>query len=142
MIIAIDFDGTIVEHEFPKIGPLKEGAKEAINQLYDEGHKIIIWTCRTTQNDYPDAEPTIFHVEKFLREKGVKFHTINNNISGISFQPSPKVYANVYIDDRNLGGLPHWDVIYAIVSEGYGHESEYDLTKLVDKEEEQRKRRS
>lgn len=114
MIIAIDFDGTIVEHQFPNIGPLRTNAKEVINRLYDEGHGIIIWTCRTSQNIFPaSTRPTVFDVKDFLDKEGIKYHTINNNIPELSFQPSPKVYADVYIDDRQLGGIPDdWEDIY------------------------------
>jgi len=60
-IIAIDFDGTIVDHEFPRIGQLKEGVRDFMKALHKQGHKIIVWTCRQArihskmsliQNDY------------------------------------------------------------------------------------------
>ena len=51
MIIAIDFDGTIVEHEYPEIGPLKEGAVKALKAFKKAGHKIAIWTCRKGQEE-------------------------------------------------------------------------------------------
>jgi hypothetical protein len=95
MIFAIDFDGTIVEHDFPRIGKLKENAKETINKLCDAGHKIIIWTCR-----YEDIHKT--DMVKFLLDNDIKYHKINCNISDIGFTPFPKVYADIYIDDRNL----------------------------------------
>ncbi len=116
MIIAIDFDGTIVEHKFPEIGPLKPNVKEVIHRLWDEGHKIIIWTCRTSQNTFPGKQSTIFDVRNFLDSEDIPHHTINHNIPENPFQPSPKVYADVYIDDRQLGGIPDdWEEIYQLL---------------------------
>ena len=115
MIIAIDFDGTIVEHDFPEIGKLKPHAKEIINRLFEQGHKIIIWTCRSTQI-HKTPNSTIFAVKDFLLTNGIRFHTINNNYAGLGFQPSPKVYADLYIDDRQLGGIPDdWRQIYDMI---------------------------
>lgn len=116
-IIAIDFDGTIVEHEFPKIGPLRKNAKEVINRLYEEGFRIVIWTCRTSQ-DYFDGQhqPTIWHVKEFLDKEGIPYEAINHNVPGLDFEPYPKIYAHIYIDDRQLGGIPDdWEKIYEII---------------------------
>lgn len=119
MIIAIDFDGTIVEYDFPRIGELKPNAAKVMTRLYSEGHSIIIWTCRTSQNQFKDidlSQPTIFDVWTFLAIKGIPFTTINHNCPGNSFQPSPKVYADIYIDDRQLGGIPDdWEDIYKLI---------------------------
>ncbi len=109
VILCVDFDGTIVEHEYPDMGELKEGAKEYINKLYDEGYYIIIWTCRA---GYP-----LVDMINFLDDKGVKYHKINENapFEMIGFKPSPKVFCNIHIDDTNLGGLPEWKDIYRMV---------------------------
>lgn len=95
LIFAIDFDGSIVEHQYPEIGELKEDAKEVINDLYKKDHKIIIWTCRYLQKD-------LSLMVKFLNENNINFHQVNCNIPELSFKPYPKIYANIYIDDRNL----------------------------------------
>ncbi len=95
MIFAIDFDGTIVEHKYPKIGDIKEFAKETIQALYDKGHKIIIWTCRSSEED-------IIPVINFLKTNNIPYNKINENIDGIGFYPKPKIYADIYIDDRNI----------------------------------------
>jgi len=119
MIIAIDFDGTIVDHEFPKIGKLKPNARKVINRLFDEGHDIVIWTCRTSQDFFEGKhEPTLLHVYRFLLREGIHFTTINHNSPRAAFQATPKVYADVYIDDRNLGGIPNdWEDIYLMLNE-------------------------
>lgn len=114
-ILCIDFDGTIVERAYPEIGELKPYAKEAINMLSKDYH-IIIWTCRTSQKLYEDFPCTIYDAAKFLRVNEIHFDTINHNIYTLPFQPYPKVYADVYIDDRNLGGIPPWPDIYNILT--------------------------
>lgn len=95
MTIAVDFDGTIVEHEYPKIGKLKPNAKETINKWYEQGHKIIIWSCRYDEG--------IQEVIDFLNDNKIKFHTFNKNVDlDDNFDPYPKIYADLYIDDRGF----------------------------------------
>lgn len=111
-IIAIDFDGTIVEDRFPEIGNLKPGAREAINQLYEDGYTIIIWTCRTRLNKARAVE--------FLALQGIKWHYFNEssiaNLRVYDWVDTRKVYADVYIDDKGLmKPLPAWDEIYQMV---------------------------
>lgn len=101
MIIAIDFDGTIVYNEYPNIGTLKPHAKEIINTLYERGHKILIWTCRTRLLEHQAIE--------FLKEEGIKFHYCNNQLPEVISEYGNdvrKLSYDVLIDDRNLGGIP------------------------------------
>ena len=110
-ILAIDFDGTIVKDQFPDIGEMVDGAKEAINQLYSDGYTIIIWSCRT---GIKKAEAI-----NWLVMQGIKFHYFNKssyeNLKKYDFVDTRKVFANLYIDDRMLTKLPTWDEIYWIV---------------------------
>ena len=113
MIIAVDFDGTIVEHAYPKIGREKPFALDTLRMLSSEGHKLILWTSR-------DGELLKEAVE-YCRRGGVEFYAINSNTpqKGLDFGKnglSVKVTADVYIDDRNIGGLPDWGTIYEIIS--------------------------
>ncbi|NDV46100.1 hypothetical protein D0T49_03470 [Paludibacter sp. 221] len=104
MIIAIDFDGTIVENKFPEIGTLLPKAKEVINSLYDTGHYIIIWTCR--------CDLHLTSAVNFLLNNDIKFHRINDNEPTNTAKynsNSRKVYAHMYIDDKNVGGFPGWN---------------------------------
>lgn len=95
-IIAIDFDGTIVDHKYPEIGTLKPFAKETIQELCLEGHQIIIWTCRYIQKD-------VKAMVDFLNENKIPYHAINKNSFYLKgFWPKPKIYADIYIDDRNI----------------------------------------
>jgi hypothetical protein len=101
MIIAIDFDGTIAELNYPECGALKLHAKDVINRLYDRGHEIIIWTCRWD-------EP-LGLCKTFLHEHGIKYHKINEHVERLIEMygnDTRKISADIYIDDRQLGGLP------------------------------------
>ena len=99
-IIAIDFDGTIVRHLFPATGGLKRYAKEVINRLHVH-NEIIIWTCRTDIKHKWEAI-------EFLSVMQIKFDSVNHNSTRLDFKTDPKIYYDVLIDDRNLGGLPGW----------------------------------
>lgn len=111
MILAIDFDGTIVTDRFPSVGELRPGAKRCINLLHSEGYYIIIWTCRT-QNK-------ALEVAQFLQENGIHFDKINEsspmNVEKYSGIDTRKVYADLYVDDRGLIDIPSWQEIYTIV---------------------------
>lgn len=114
-ILAIDFDGTIVEQNYPEMGALRENAKEVINRLYDEGHTILIWTVRSR------TDQAVQKMKNFLDENQIKYHTINENADSILNDPtwsdfSRKIYADLYIDDRGIAGLPSWDSIYRIIN--------------------------
>ncbi|GAB6010819.1 hypothetical protein [Viscerimonas tarda] len=107
MIIAIDFDGTICRGKYPAIDGLQPYAKDVINRLYDEGHYIIIWTCR--------GDDCLLNAINYLLAQGVKFHRINDHHPATVEQygnNSRKVYAHLYIDDKQVGGLPAWTDIY------------------------------
>ncbi|MDR0370769.1 MAG: HAD hydrolase family protein [Prevotellaceae bacterium] len=106
MIIAIDFDGTIVENDFPRIGALIPDAKETINRLHDEGHYIIIWTCRHGDK--------LTEAVNFLSHNHIMFNAVNaDNPENTAMygDTGRKIYAHIYIDDRNAGGLPPWKLI-------------------------------
>jgi hydroxymethylpyrimidine pyrophosphatase-like HAD family hydrolase len=91
-IIAVDFDGTIVEHRFPKIGKLRSEIVEMMKQEKENGTIIIIWTCRKG----------IFEsrMKKFLDENDIPYDYINENYPGLDFITSRKIYADCYIDDK------------------------------------------
>ena len=112
MKIAVDFDGTIVEHKYPAIGKEKPFAIDTLRALASMGHKLILWTAR----DGELLEDAI----RYCRERGVEFYAVNSSSPpGALFSQdeghSGKVLADVYIDDRNLGGLPDWGTIYQML---------------------------
>ena len=108
MIIAVDFDGTIHDGQWPKIGEAMPGAREAINALRAEGHYIIIWTCREGRQQT--------EMVNWLLEKGIGFDRINDHQPDqvVTYgSDARKVYAHCYVDDKNVGGMLPWKDIAA-----------------------------
>lgn len=97
MIIAIDFDGTVVTHEYPKVGR-SVGAEKVLKSLVEKGHKLILNTMRSHKD-----EDTLSDAEKWFEENGIELYGVNENPTQILWTDSPKVYANMYIDDSALG---------------------------------------
>ena len=94
MTIAIDFDGTCVTHEYPEIGR-DLGATTTLKTLVDNGHRIILLTMRSGK--------TLEDAKHWFEERGIILYGVNENPSQKRWTESPKVYANLYIDDANLG---------------------------------------
>lgn len=97
-IIAVDFDGTCVTHEFPNVGR-DIGAVPVLKRLTAEGHRLILWTMRAFHEGgmLPDA------IEWF-EKNGIRLWAINDNPEQRSWAPSSrKVFANHYIDDMAVG---------------------------------------
>ncbi len=123
MIIAIDFDNTISRGKFPAIDGQQPHAADTVNALYDAGHYIIIHTCRTGEN--------LLDAINWLLEQGIKFHRVNDNEPSNVRQygnNSRKIYAHLYIDDKNLGGFPGWLIAYEMIQE---FEAEYQQKQAV-----------
>ena len=92
-IIAVDFDGTIVTHEYPEIGKEVPGAIETIKVLQKNGHDVFLWTMR----DKLELQEAI----AYLEDKGIYLNGYNR--SPAQFSSSLKQYASIYIDDAALG---------------------------------------
>lgn len=112
MIIAVDFDGTIVKHKFPEIGEPLPDALRVLRRLLDEGNWLILNTCR---EDLPERKYLTEAVE-FCKGHGITFLSHNENhhkevLTKDQDVWSRKVLAHVYIDDRNLGGFPGWKIV-------------------------------
>jgi len=109
MILAIDFDGTIVEHRFPDIGRIRPFAFETLKALQAKQHRLILWTHRSGKE--LDAAIT------FCRNHGLDFYAVNKNYPEEKWDEndSRKILADIYIDDRNLGGIPSWGEIFKII---------------------------
>jgi len=114
MIISIDFDGTCVEHAFPDIGELKPYCIETLKGLLDQEHYLILNTCREDEG-FKINKQYLTSAVKFMQKHGITFCGINETPREIDFRKGPafrrKVYANMYIDDRNFGGFPGWEII-------------------------------
>lgn len=114
MIIAVDFDGTIVEHRYPAIGREIPFAIETLKKLAEEQHRLILWTVRKGK--------LLENAINFCYERGLEFYAINRNYPEEDLQKnshiSRKLKADVWIDDRNVGGLPDWGIIYEMIHDG------------------------
>jgi len=112
MIIAVDFDGTIVEHAYPNIGKEVPFATEALKLLQKDRHQLILWTVRENE--------MLEEAVQFCKERGVEFYAVNQSMPDMVEEQftSRKITADLFIDDRNLGGLPDWGVIYQMIKSG------------------------
>jgi len=113
MIIAVDFDGTIVEDNYPGIGTERPFATETLRMLLRDHHRLILWTVREGRH--------LEEAVEWCRERGVEFYAVNKDYPEESKDNnnhfSRKIKADYFIDDRNIGGLPDWGQIYQIISE-------------------------
>ena len=113
MTIAVDFDGTIVTHAYPAIGKPIPFAIETLKRLQAEGgHQLILWSCREGQ--------LLQDAVDYCHERGLDFYAVNSNFpdepaDGLGAR---KLTVDLFIDDRNLGGLPDWGVIYQMIMSG------------------------
>lgn len=111
MTIAVDFDGTIVEHRYPEIGAPIPFAIETLSQLISDGHKVILWTVREGK--------LLDQAVEYLRANGIEPYAVNSNYPNAAWSGTGvarKITADVYIDDRNIGGIPDWGDIYENIS--------------------------
>ncbi|MCH4182387.1 MAG: hypothetical protein LKF48_04360 [Prevotella sp.] len=115
MTIAVDFDGTIVEHRYPEIGQEIPFATETLRMLIKEHHRLILWSVREGK--------LLQDAIDWCRERGVEFWAVNRDypeengtINNNHF--SRKLKVDLFIDDRQVGGLPDWGEIYKIIQEG------------------------
>ena len=132
MIIAVDFDGTIVEHRYPAIGHEIPFAFETLKRLSAEQHKLILWTVREGS--------LLDEAVAYCREHGVEFYAVNRDYpeeeADCNNHFSRKLKADLFIDDRNLGGLPDWGIIYEMVNKKLSYE---DIMNLYERETEPKK---
>jgi|SRR5690606_14971819 len=131
-IIAVDFDGTVVEDNYPKIGKPMLFAFETLKQLSMQGHRLVLWTYRSGK----ELEEAV----EFCRENGVEFYAVNSSFEGEIFdqeKQSRKIHADLFIDDRNLGGFPGWGETLQIIN----NKIQFSLSKNgVEKEKKKKKR--
>ncbi|MDP2338418.1 MAG: hydrolase [Bacteroidota bacterium] len=109
LVIAIDFDGTIVEHRYPFIGRIRPFAFETMEALQIKGHRLILWSHRAGQK--------LDEAVKFCSSHGIEFYAVNKNYPEEVWDEndSRKILADIYIDDHNLGGIPPWGEIFKVI---------------------------
>lgn len=97
MIIAVDFDGTIVEDKYPNIGKINPGVVKDLIRCKNKGDKLILWTCRTGK--------LLRQAVEYCKLAGLEFDAVNENLPETIKQfggDTRKVYAHQYIDDRSI----------------------------------------
>ncbi len=111
MRIAVDFDGTIVKHKYPNIGEELIFAFQTLKELQKNGHQLILWTYR--------ADKELDDALSFCKKNGIVFYAVNKNYPEELFNSSisRKIDADIYIDDKNVGGFPGWSKIWQMFNE-------------------------
>ena len=106
VIIAVDFDGTIVEHAYPAIGKEMLFAFATLKALQDKGHKLILWTFRVGD--------TLDEAVDYCKQNGIEFYAVNKSYPEEEYTHivSRKINADIFIDDRNIGGFPGWSKVW------------------------------
>lgn len=110
LIIAVDFDGTIVEDGYPGIGQERLFAFETLKRLQADGHRLILWTYRHGKK-LDDAVT-------YCQDNGITFYAVNQSFPEEDFKNdvSRKIHADLFIDDRNIGGVLGWGAIYQMLT--------------------------
>ena len=98
MDICIDFDGTCVTHEFPKVGK-DIGAVPVLKELLSNGHNLILFTMRSDT----DKQPFLADAVDWFKKNNIPLYGIQENPTQAEWTVSPKAYGQMYIDDAALG---------------------------------------
>lgn len=133
--IAVDFDGTIVTHRYPKIGEEIPDAVETIKRLIKDGHRLILWSVREGE--------LLDEAIAWCEERGITFFASNKDYPEEKSDDkdfSRKLKADIFIDDRNIGGLPTWPSIYTAITNDRPHAPQHVTTVIDPKQEEMMKR--
>jgi hypothetical protein len=107
MIICVDFDGTSVTHEFPKVGK-DIGAVPVLKKLIENGHQLILFTMRSDIDNVSHKgieipNNLLTDAVNWFKDNGIELYGINTNPTQNSWTSSPKAYGNLFIDDASLG---------------------------------------
>lgn len=93
-IIALDFDGTVVTHAYPEVGE-DIGAVPVLKELVAQGDKLILWTMRHDQ--------LLEDAVAWFRKHEIPLWAVNENPTQERWTTSPKIHADLVIDDSALG---------------------------------------
>jgi len=124
LIIAVDFDGTIVDDAYPGIGKPKMFAFQTLKEMQKDGHRLILWTYRHGKR--------LDEAVEFCKKNSIEFYAVNRSFPeepAHDEKVSRKIHADLFIDDRNFGGFPGWGEIYHSL-----YPQKADLNKLEQKD--------
>ena len=137
MVIAVDFDGTIVEHKYPAIGEETPFATDTLKMLIKDRHKLILWSVREGK--------LLEEAVEWCRKRGVEFYAVNRDYPEETMQNnnhfSRKLKADYFIDDRNIGGLPDWGQIYQMVHDNLSWHDVLRQRQFGDKDEKPKRKK-
>jgi hypothetical protein len=106
LILALDFDGTCVEHANPPEVGAEIGAAPYLKAISDAGIKIILWTMRsegyTGLNNPSSPFDALAPALAWFHRHGIKIWAINQNHEQ-AWSKSPKVHAHLLLDDTAFG---------------------------------------
>ena len=110
LIIAVDFDGTIVEDGYPGIGDPRLFAFETLKRLQVDGHRLILWTYRHGKK--------LDEAVAYCKANGIEFYAVNRSFPEEDSveDVSRKIHADLFIDDRNIGGILGWGEVYQMLT--------------------------
>jgi len=110
LLIAVDFDGTIVEDAYPDIGKPKLFAFETLKRLQKDGHRLILWTYR--------SDVRLEEAVEFCKKNDLEFYAVNKSFpeEQFNYTKSRKIHADLFIDDRNIGGFIGWGEVYQMLT--------------------------
>lgn len=111
MVIAVDFDGTIVEDCYPEIGEPKIFAFETLIEIQKNNHQLILWTTRTGER--------LEEAVAFCKKNGVEFYAVNASYPEEKFEntASRKINCEVFVSEKNIGGMPGWGEAWQEIKE-------------------------
>lgn len=104
-VLGLDFDGTVVGEDFPRIGKLRDGAHRVLHKYKRAGGTIILWTCR--------EGPTLVDAVRFCLANDIPIDYVNENIPGriAKYSNDPrKIGCDLFFDDKTIGGAD-WDAL-------------------------------
>jgi len=107
--IAIDFDGTIVDHEYPAIGKEKLFAFITLKELQKRGALLILWTFREGRE--------LKEAVDYCLLNGIEFYAVNRNYPEEQWTDSTprKINVDIFVDDKNVGGFPGWGEVLNMI---------------------------
>ena len=101
MIFAIDFDGTVVTHKYPEIGE-SVGAERVLKSLVKNGHQLVLNTMRSHRLTEKGRDLLQEAIDWF-KERDIELYGVNETPGQKKWTDTPKVFADMYIDDAALG---------------------------------------